>query len=90
MLKEEWRDQVPAIMHIDGSARVQTVAADSNPKVYQLLKCFEEITGVPILTNTSANNSGKGFFPDVQSAMEWGRCKYIWSDDILYQKNKTN
>lgn len=85
-LNPEWREKVPAIMHIDNTARVQTVSEESNPLVYELLKNFNELSGIPVLTNTSANYNGKGFFPDVQSAMEWGRCKYIWSDNILYTK----
>lgn len=86
ILKDEWKDKVSAIMHIDGSARAQTVSADSHPLFHDLLKKFEAVSGIPLLTNTSANYNGKGFFPDVQSAMEWGRCDMIWSDNKLYQK----
>jgi carbamoyltransferase len=85
-LNPTWKNKLPAIMHIDGSARVQTVSADSNQIIYELLQCFKELSGVPVLTNTSANYNGSGFFPDVQSAMEWGRCNYIWSNNKLYQK----
>jgi carbamoyltransferase len=46
---------VPAITHVDGSARLQTVSANSNPRLYSLLQAFEERTGCPILLNTSFN-----------------------------------
>lgn len=88
LLKEEWSEKVPAIKHIDESARVQTVSADSNPIVYELLTKYEKLSGVPVLTNTSANLNGKGFFPDVQSAMRWEGCPYVWSDGTLYYKKE--
>jgi carbamoyltransferase len=46
---------LPAVTHIDGTARVQTVARDANPKFHQLLNAFGERTGVPVLLNTSFN-----------------------------------
>jgi carbamoyltransferase len=52
-VKPEW--DLPAITHVDGSARVQTVAKYQNPRFYQLLKKFGELSGYPILLNTSFN-----------------------------------
>ncbi len=49
--------ELPAITHVDGSARVQTVASDSNPRFARLLKTFETKTGCPLLLNTSFNMS---------------------------------
>ena len=49
------RSNVPAITHVDYSARVQTVNSDSNPLFYNLLKTFNELTGCPMLINTSFN-----------------------------------
>lgn len=51
--------QLPAITHEDGSARVQTVDRDTNPRFYRLLTAFEQITGCPILLNTSFNLRGE-------------------------------
>ena len=51
------RAEVPAITHVDGSARVQTVARDENPEYWRLIKSFEEITGVPMVVNTSFNDN---------------------------------
>jgi len=46
---------IPAVVHVDGSARVQTVDARSNPRYRQLIEAFDRLTGVPVLLNTSFN-----------------------------------
>ena len=46
---------IPAVTHVDGSARIQTVTEDTNPRFYRLIQAFERITGLPILLNTSFN-----------------------------------
>jgi len=54
-VKDEWRDRLPAITHVDGTARVQTVTQEQNPLIYELLTKFKEKTGVGVLVNTSFN-----------------------------------
>lgn len=54
-VKEEWRNKIPAVVHIDNSARHQSVTEESNYKFYSLIKKFYEKTGVPVLLNTSFN-----------------------------------
>jgi len=58
-VRPEWRDKIPAIVHVDGTARVQTVREETNPPLYRLLKEFEALTGVPVLVNTSFNVKGE-------------------------------
>jgi len=58
-VREEVRDRVPGIVHIDGTARVQTVTRDDNPRFHALLSAFAERTGVPVLLNTSFNVRGE-------------------------------
>ncbi len=53
------RSQIPAVTHVDFSARLQTVNAKTNPRFYQLLKAFEKKTGCPVLINTSFNVRGE-------------------------------
>ncbi len=53
------RSDVPAITHVDYSARVQTVSADTNPRYYSVIKAFEERTGCPLVVNTSFNVRGE-------------------------------
>ncbi|MBX9363147.1 carbamoyltransferase N-terminal domain-containing protein [Streptomyces sp. WAC04114] len=85
-VRPEWQEKVPAICHLDGTARVQTVGPENNSFVYEVLDAYERLSGIPLLCNTSANHNGSGFFPDVRSAMEWGRIPAIWSDGVLYER----
>jgi carbamoyltransferase len=55
----EWRDRIPAVVHVDGTARVQTVRREHNERLHALLREFESITGVPVLLNTSFNVKGE-------------------------------
>jgi carbamoyltransferase len=55
---EAGRREVPGVVHIDGTARVQTVTADQNPRFHSLLLAFGERTGIPVLLNTSLNVAG--------------------------------
>ena len=54
-VKEEWRNKIPAVTHIDNSARHQSVTEQNNPKFYSLINKFYDKTGVPVLLNTSFN-----------------------------------
>jgi carbamoyltransferase len=56
-VRPERRPQVPAVTHVDGTARLQTVSPEQNPRFWALLKAFEDATGVPLLLNTSFNES---------------------------------
>ena len=56
-VREERRHEIPAVTHVDGSGRLQTVARTTNPRHYRLISSFEAITGVPMLLNTSFNEN---------------------------------
>jgi carbamoyltransferase len=56
-VRPEKRALVPAITHVDGSGRLQTVEEEQNPRFYRLIKEFEQLTGVPMLLNTSFNEN---------------------------------
>jgi carbamoyltransferase len=56
-VRPDKRAMVPAITHVDGSGRLQTVSPRSNPRYYRLIKSFEGLTGVPMLLNTSFNEN---------------------------------
>ncbi|RUU14292.1 nodulation protein NodU [Mesorhizobium sp. USDA-HM6] len=84
--RAEWRDKVPAVVHLDGSARLQTISRTSEHKVAELLVEYEKLTGIPLLCNTSANHHGRGFFPDAAAACQWGRIEHIWCDGVLLSK----
>ena len=56
-VREQRRASVPAITHVDGSGRLQTVSAQHNPRYHALIRAFETRTGVPMLLNTSFNEN---------------------------------
>jgi len=56
-IREEKRVQIPAVTHVDGSGRLQTVYRDTNPRYYRLIECFRDLTGVPMVLNTSFNEN---------------------------------
>jgi len=51
------RQLIPAVTHVDGSGRLQTVGLDTNPRYYRLIEAFNELTGVPLVLNTSFNEN---------------------------------
>lgn len=78
------RSLVPAITHIDYSARVQSVSEDTNPRYYQLIRAFEERTGCPMVVNTSFNVRGE---PLVCSPLDAYRCFMRTEMDYLVLGN---
>ena len=56
-IKPERRAEIPAVTHVDGSGRLQTVSREVNPRYYQLISDFNELTGVPVVLNTSFNEN---------------------------------
>jgi carbamoyltransferase len=66
----DWRDRIPAVVHVDGTARVQTVDPATQPLVAALLAAFEERTGLPVLVNTSLNTAGRPMVDDIRDALE--------------------
>lgn len=58
-VREEKRAAIPAVTHVDGTARLQTVDRETNPRYYRLLREFDRLTGVPVLLNTSFNLNGE-------------------------------
>jgi len=56
-VKREQQNRVPAITHVDGTARQQTVSRSTNPKYWNLIHAFEKRTGVPVVLNTSFNEN---------------------------------
>ncbi len=69
-VKEEWKERLQAITHVDGTARVQTVTKEQNEWLYNLLTEFEKLTGVGVLLNTSFNVAGKPILNTVAEAFD--------------------
>lgn len=69
MFKEEKKPLVPAVVHVDGTGRIQTVTKEANGPFYDLIKKFSERTGVPIILNTSFNINGMPIVETPQDAL---------------------
>ncbi|MET8628242.1 carbamoyltransferase N-terminal domain-containing protein [Kitasatospora sp. NPDC004669] len=85
-VRPDWLAKVPAIVHLDGTARLQTVAPEDDAVLAEILAEYHRLSGVPVLCNTSANLNGHGFFPDVASAIGWGEVDRVWSEGTLYRR----
>jgi carbamoyltransferase len=59
LVRNSWRKKIPAVVHVDGTARVQTVNKKFNPSFYNLINEFYKITNIPVLLNTSFNLNGE-------------------------------
>jgi carbamoyltransferase len=88
-INEKRRTEIPAVTHVDGSGRVQTVSSKLNPKLHRLLAAFHEQTGTPVLLNTSFNDNGE---PIVESPNDAISCflnidlNYLVLDDYILKK----
>jgi carbamoyltransferase len=80
----EIRSDIPAVTHVDYSARLQTVNALDNPDLHSLLSAFDKLTGCPVLVNTSFNVRGE---PIVCSPRDAYRCFMRTDMDVLIMEN---
>jgi carbamoyltransferase len=78
-VRPEWRDRIAAAVHVDGTGRIQTVTAAANPHYHALITAFGDITGVPVLINTSFNEQE----PIVNTPAEAIACFQRTDMDIL-------
>ena len=78
------RSSIPAVTHVDFSARIQTVHKDTNPKYYNLIKKFKDLTNCPILVNTSFNIRGEPIVCSIEDAF---KCFMGTELDILVCEN---
>ena len=79
-VRPEMCDRLPAITHVDGSARLHTVSRDTNPLFYDLIGKFGDLTGTPVVLNTSFNIMGE---PIVESPEQAMRCFFTTGLDAL-------
>lgn len=84
MFKDEYKDKLPAVVHFDGSGRLQTVSEKINPKYYRLIEEFEKLSGFGIVLNTSLNING---MPLVDSPADAINCFYQSGIDYLIMNN---
>jgi len=65
-----WAERIPAVVHVDGTARIQTVDRGAEPLMARVLEGFERLTGVPVVVNTSLNTAGRPMVDDPRDALE--------------------
>ncbi len=82
-IKESKRNVIPAVTHVDGSGRLQTVDKNLSPRYYQIIKTFQQKTGVPVLLNTSFNENE----PIVNSPEDALSCYLRTEMDMLVMEN---
>ncbi|MCE7003689.1 carbamoyltransferase [Kibdelosporangium philippinense] len=69
-VRPEWKDRIPAVVHVDGTARAQTVDPAKDPLLARMLAEFNHRTGLPVVVNTSLNTAGRPMVDDPRDALE--------------------
>jgi carbamoyltransferase len=88
-VKEAWKDKIPAVVHVDGTARPQVVARATNPLYYDILEHYEQLTGVPALINPSFNVHEEPIInkpEEALKALQMGRVDYVATETALWKK----
>lgn len=89
-LKRDKREEIPAVVHVDGTVRPQTVSKQVNPAFWRVIKEFENRTGVPVLLNTSFNRHGQPMVRSPEDAalhVVWGCVEYLIIHKYLVDAN---
>lgn len=78
------QEKIPAVVHVDGTSRLQTVRSETNPRFHALISAFQTLTGLPVLLNTSFNRRGEPIVDSPEDAIN----TFLWTDiDILVMEN---
>jgi carbamoyltransferase len=89
-VKEEWKEKIPAVTHLDGTARPQIVNVSSHPVFYNILYHYDKWTNIPVLINTSFNGHGEPIIDTPEQAfahLEKGSIDYLIINNMLYVAN---
>jgi carbamoyltransferase len=90
-VRPEWRARIPAVVHVDGSARPQIIERADNPTYYDILTAFERATGLPVLVNTSFNVHEEPIVNapgECVQALVDGRVDFVVTDQALYARSE--
>jgi carbamoyltransferase len=88
-VKPEWRERIAAVVHVDGSARPQTIERATNPLYYDILAAFERVSGLPVLVNTSFNVHEEPIVnkpSECLRALADGRIDFVVTTKGLYER----
>ena len=87
-VRDKWRDKIPAVVHIDGTARPQIVYAEDNTLYADILRRYKQITGLPVLVNTSFNAHEEPIIRTAEEclrALQAGRVDYVAAKSGVYE-----
>jgi carbamoyltransferase len=87
-VRPQWRTRIPAVVHVDGSARPQTITREVNPLYYDVLGAFERETGLPVLVNTSFNVHEEPIVNtprECMKALTDGRIDFVMTAQAIYE-----
>lgn len=90
LVKEEYRELLPSITHVDGSSRLQTVTEDSHKFFYELLKTYSKYSDINVLLNTSFNIRGNPILSTIEDALyvlDNTELDYVIIDDVIVEKD---
>lgn len=88
-VREDRRHEIPSVVHVDGTARIQTVDRNTNPRFYDMIAKFNDITGVPVVMNTSFNIAGEPIVctpVDAVRSLFSADLDYLAAGDFLVKK----
>jgi carbamoyltransferase len=86
-----WKERIPEVVHVDGTARPQVVSKETNPRYHRLISEFERRTGLPCVVNTSLNRRGEPIVmtPKDALAMFYGcGLEFLIMEDVLVTKRR--
>ena len=89
-VRQKFRSLIPAVVHVDGTARPQVVTKEDNPVAWELLKLFEDKTGIPCLVNTSFNVHEEPIvctLKDAVYALKYNRVDLVFTDKIMIENS---
>jgi carbamoyltransferase len=69
-VRNGWAERIPVVVHVDGTARIQTVDVEEQPVMHRCIRRFEDRTGLPVVVNTSLNTAGRPMVDDPRDALE--------------------
>jgi carbamoyltransferase len=87
----QWRERIPAVVHVDGSARPQTIRRDDNKLYYDIVRGFEAASGLPVLVNTSFNVHEEPIVnapAECAKALTDGRIDFVVTDQAVYERTR--
>lgn len=89
---DEWRERIPAVVHVDGTARPQVIRREQNPLYYDILSAYAELSGVPVLINTSFNVHEEPIIntpAECLRALNEGRIDYVVTEAAVWERGQT-